>query len=910
MPYPLTRLGLRLRSLFLKARVEQELDEELRYHLEREVEERLAAGLTPEKARLSARRSLGPIAKSMEECRDMRRVSFIEHRVHDLRFAVRQLSKHRGFAYTAILVLALGIAANVAIFGFVDAALIKPLPYQEPSRLVTAFSTRPETAQGQARGSVSYLNFLDWRERNHAFSAIAAYDVRAGFTLATPAGPQRVPGLRVTAGFFRTLGVTPVLGREFHRDEEGPAAPATVVLSYSTWQTRFGGRRDVLGQTVTLQSDWLSDGEQHVVIGVLPRDFHFPMASHADFWATIRGRQACWDVPSCQSLETVARLADGVSPQTASASLTAIVEQLRRQYPDQHADPEIAKLVPLREVMIGDVRPILLTFLAGAGLVLLISCINIVSLLLVRSDSRTREIAVRNALGASSARLVLQFAAEALVLVVAGSACGLLLAAWGMRFLRSLLSTDMISNMPYLQEVGLNLRVVAFACAVSLVAAVVFAVTPVVRISMSERLVGLKEGGRGAAGTTWRRLGSHLVVAELAVALILLVTAGLLGKSLDRLLHVDTGFNTRHLASLGVSVASVRSGSSTAKSTSAKAEQPGLLARQVADRVSALPGVAAVGYADMLPLSVLAPSSTFWIPGRPEQDQLKESWPVRRVSAGYFTALQARLLRGRHFTYAEVADAPTDNDAGSTRLPIIINETAVRRYFRGEDPIGRSIAIGGRTSAPREIIGIVADIKEGPPQTPAHPAGYVPFNYVDFGLVVRTSQTGRSVFPSLLAAIHEVRPDLLVGRPTTMVEGIRTSPAASLHRSSAWLIGGFAGVAFLLSVVGLYGVVAYSVGLRTREIGVRMALGAQRRSVYQLVLGDAARLVAVGTGVGLICAVGTATLMRNLFFGVQSWDLPTLTTAAAVLILSALLASYIPARRAASVSPVEVLRAE
>ena len=892
----LTQLGLRLRSLFLKARVERELEEELQYHLEREIEERRAAGLTLEEARLAARRSMGAIAQSMEECRDMRRVNFIEHPIRDVRFALRQLLKHPGFAGTAIFTLALGLCASVAIFGFVDAALIRPLPYKEPLRLVTAFGTRPDLAQSQRRGYVSYLNFLDWRARNRPFSSIAAYDVRAGFTLTTSAGAQRVSGLRVTSGFFRTLGVTPALGREFHPDEEGPAAPPTVVLAYSAWQTRFGAKPDALGQTVSLQ------GEPHVVIGVLPRDFHFTMAEHAEFWATIRGTQACWENRGCRSLETVARLADGVSVQTATADLDAIVQQLRSQQPDPN--PATAKLVPLREVMLGDVRPIMLMLLSGAGLLLLIAAINVVSLLLARSDSRTREIAVRNALGASSARLVLQFATEALILVAAGSVFGLTLAAWGMRLLSSLLSPDMISRMPYFEAIGLNVHLIGFACAVSVIGAVVFTLAPFVRVSVSEPLAGLKEGSRGSAGTTWRRFGSYLVVAEIAIAVILLVNAGLLGKSLYRLLHVDTGFNARRLATLSVSPVSVppvsiRPGPGQAKAVDADREQPGAVARQVAERVTALPGVEAVGYADLLPLSPgLAPSSGFQVVGRSAGDVI-EDHPVRRVSAGYFTALQATLLRGRYFTEEEVT---------SIRRVVIINETAAQRYFRGEDPIGKSIVIGAPPA--REIVGVVADIKDGPPETPALPAAYVPFDQVGFGFVVRTSEAEESLFPSLVAAIREVRPGLLVQGETSMTERMNRLASASLHRATAWLVGSFAAMALVLSLVGLYGVVAYSVGQRTREIGVRMALGAQRRSVYQLVVGEAARLVGVGTALGMICAVAAATLMRRLFFGVQSWDAPTLATAAALLIVSALLASYIPARRAASVNPTDVLRAE
>jgi macrolide transport system ATP-binding/permease protein len=886
MPRWLIQVGLRFRSLFRGHRVERELDEELRYHLEREILERLAAGLTLDEARLAARRSMGAITQNMEACRDMRRVTFIEHRTQDLRFALRQLRKHPGFGATAISVLALGLSANVAMFGFVDAALIRPLPYQDPLRLVTAFGTRPDLARSQRRGYVSYLNLLDWRARSRAFSSIAAYDVRAGFTLTTSAGVERVSGLRVTSGFFRTLGVTPVLGREFQRDEEGPAALPTVMLAYGAWQTRFGARPDVLGHTVSLQ------GEPHVVIGVLPRDFYFPMAEQADFWATIRGPQACWELRGCRSLETVGRLADRVSMPTATADLDTIVQHLRSEFPDPN--PATAELVPLREVVLGDVRPIMLMLLGGAGLLLLIAGINVVSLLLARSDSRMREIAVRHALGASSARLVLQFATEALILVAAGSVFGLTLAAGGMRWLTTLLTPDMISRMPYLQGIGLNLRVVAFAGAVSLIAAVVFSLTPVVRVSISERLAGLKEGSRGSAGTTWRRFGSYLVVAELAIAAILLVSAGLLGKSLYRLLHVDAGFNTQQLAMVGVGPVSVRP-----EPGDANREQPGALARHVAERVAALPGIQAVGYADVLPLGPgLAPSSGFQVVGRSAQGVIDDH-PVRRVSAGYFTALQARLLRGRYFTDEEVA---------STRPVTIINETAGRRYFPGEDPVGQSIVIGAPPA--REIVGIVADIKDGPPETPAQPAAYLPFDQDRFALVVRTSRAEQLLFPSLDAAVREVRPDLLVGGETTMTERMNRLPSASLHRASAWLVGSFAAMAFLLSVVGLYGVVAYSVGQRTREIGVRMALGAQRRSVYQLVVGEAARLVGVGTALGMIGAVAAATLMRGLLFDVQSWDAPTLAAAAGVLIVSALLASYIPARRAASVNPIEVLRAE
>ena len=381
------------------------------------------------------------------------------------------------------------------------------------------------------------------------------------------------------------------------------------------------------------------------------------------------------------------------------------------------------------------------------------------------------------------------------------------------------------------------------------------------------------------------------------------MNAGLLGKSFYRLLHVDPGFNVRRLALVGVSPVSVQPVSILARSRDARAEQPGALARLIAARVAALPGVEAVGYADLVRLGPgLAPSSGFRIMGRADQGVL-DGHPVRRISAGFFTALQSTLVRGRYFTEEEVA---------SVRPVIIINETAALRYFPNEDPLGHSIAFGvpSDMSPNREIVGVVADIKDGPPDTPAMPAAYIPFDQIGFGLVVRTSQAEQSIFPSLVSAIRQVRPGLVVEGETTMTERMNRLPSASLHRATAWLVGTFATLALLLSVVGLYGVVAYTVGQRTREIGVRMALGAQRRSVYRLVVGEVAGLVSVGTALGLICAVVAATLMRRLLFGVQSWDAPTLATAAGTLIVSALLASYLPARRAASVNPIQVLRAE
>jgi macrolide transport system ATP-binding/permease protein len=581
--------------------------------------------------------------------------------------------------------------------------------------------------------------------------------------------------------------------------------------------------------------------------------------------------------------------------------MTSVLDQLRREYPDHHRNSEVAKIVPLRDVMLGEVGRVLIMLLAGSLLLLVIACTNVTNLVLARTDSRAREIAVRHALGASSPRLVLQFATEASVLAITAAALGMLLASLGMRFLSSLLTSDMLSRMPYLQGIGFNPRLIVFAVAVTGVVVSVFALTPLARITVSGTLVGLRDDNRATAGRTWRRLGAQLVVAELAVAVVLLVGAGLLGRSLYRLIHVEVGFNAQQLAGLSVIPRSVRI--TTADPTrNARKEEPGEPARRIEERVAALPGVQSVGYADLLPLSAgLAPTSTFWVTSRVNEEQLPEDWPVRRISAHYFTTLQARLLRGRYFSEEEVA---------SVRPVMIINESAARRYFQREDPIGQSIALGGAASPAREIVGVVADIKDGPPETPSHPSAYVPFDQSAFALAVRLSQSEQTFLSTVSAAIREIRPDALVGELTTITERANRLPSTSLHRSTAWLIGAFAALAFVLSVVGLYGVVAYSVGQRTREIGVRMALGAQRWMVYRLVLGEASWLASLGTALGMICAVIVASLMRNLLFDVSSWDPPTFLGTGLVLILAALLASYIPAHRAASVNPIDVLRTE
>jgi predicted permease len=758
---------------------------------------------------------------------------------------------------------------------------------ESSSRLMGVFERVPLFPQS----NLSYPDYLDWKKLNTVFSSLEIYGY-GGSIISTPEGAQPVHGTRVSAGFFRTLGVIPLLGRDFRPSEDLPNAPPAVLLSYATWRKRFGGKRDVLGQSVAL------NGDPHIIVGVLPADFHFAPREPTEFWTLFHAASECDLRRSCHGIYGVGRLKDDISVETALANVTSIAKQLEKQYPDSNRG-QGAAVVPLSEVIVGPVRPILLVLLSGTGLLLLIAGVNAASLLLVRSESRTREIAVRSALGAGHARLISQFLTEGLVLVAAGSAVGIVSAFWTMKLLLRLLTADVLARMPYLYGLGLNSRVLVFAGGISLLAALVFSVTPILHFASPQAGTGtrnrLAEGSRGSSGSTWRRLGSKLVVVELATAVVLLAGAGLLGKSLYRLLNVEIGMRPDHLATLSVMAPKV---------TYSKDEQLVALQRQIISRMESLPSVRSVGIGSQLPVSYNGNTDWIRFVGRPYDGKHNEV-NERDVSAGYFVTLQAKLLRGHYFTDAD--------DASKPRV-VIINQALARKYFAGENPLGQRI--GDTALSPksiREIVGVVDDIREGSLDSEIWPAEYLPFNQNpdrDFNVVVRTSQAERSLIPALSAAIHQIDPGIVTLDGTTMKDAINDSESAYMHRSAAWLVSGFALLALVLGVVGLYGVVAYSVSQRTREIGVRMALGAERGSIYDLILREAGGLALVGIAIGLACAVGAASLMKGLLFGVRSWDLPTLAAVAAVLVMAALVASYLPARRAAGVNPVEALRAE
>ena len=879
---PFIRLMKKLSLLFDRGRFLRELDEEMAFHRAQAENEFVAGGMTPQAARYAAMRQFGNATKLREQSHET--VAFsVETVAQDLRFALRQCTNNPGFALTAILILALGMGVSVAIFGFVDAALLQPLPYANPGRLMSVNENSVESP----RWPLSYPDYLDWQRLNKSFSSLDVYS-GAGYLLSASSGAEPVQAERVSGGFFQTLGVHPMLGRDFYPGEDRPGGPNVVLLSYGAWLHRFGARRDAVGQTVDL------DGKAFTIVGVLPRAFSFAPSGNAEFWVPLNSFSPHEKVRTFYEFMGIGRLREGVTTQAALAEMSAIAKQLQRQYAIPGRD-QSASVVPLSEIIIGDVRPILLTVLGGAGLLLLIACVNVSSLVLVRAESRRREIAVRGALGATRLRLARQFITEGLLLAVFGSLAGIILAIGIMKLLGRLVPKDMASSMTFLGGVGLNAHTGAFAAAIALLAALLLAATPMLRLSFQTVRDGLADGDRGAAGRLWRRLGANLVIVELAIAVVLLAGAGLLGQSLYRLLRVPLGFDPNHLATVRVMApATVYQGD----------EQMAGLYGEVVRRLSSLPGVEFAGMTSMLPVECNCAIDRIHFPGRPyhgEHNDVDE----RHVSAEYLPTLRARLVRGRLFSDAEDASRPG---------VAVINQALARKYLPGEDPVGQEIANdeSGRPSL-WEIVGVVDDVREGPLDADTGPAEYFPINQTRdhyFSIAVRTRQDAGALLPVLVSILHEIDPKLGVSDEATMNEKIDGTQAALLHRFSAWLVGGFATMALVLGVVGLYGVIAYSVSQRTREIGVRMALGAQRSSVYKLVMRQAGWLTLAGLTIGLVCSVGTSLLIRNLLFGVRAWDAATLCCVAALLGLASMAASFLPAHRAASVNPTDALRAE
>ena len=871
----------RIGNLFRHSQIDREINAELEAHIALRTEENIAHGMTPAEARRDALLRFGNPSSTRERVAAIDMSLLLNSIGADIRYALRQMMTNLEFAVTAVLVLALSMEASIAIFAFVDALLIKPLPYQSPSRLVGLFESIPFGPQFH----LSYLDYLDWKSMNHVFSSLEAFDNNT-YSLSTPGGPERVDSANIGAGFFRLLGVSPALGRDFQPGEDAQGAPRVAILTYSTWQKRFSGQRDVLGKTVAL------DGTAFTIVGVLPREFYFAPAGAAEFWTPMQSSTKP-DLRGEHNIAAFARLKDGVAIETASAEMTKIANLLAKQYPDMDGGRG-ATVVPLTEIITGNLRPTLLVLLICAALLLIIACVNVSGLLLVRAQSRQKEIAIRGTLGASRTRLIRQFVTEAVVLTLAGSFLGLGAADGAIRLLRQLLPRDLLQSMPYLNDLSINSHTLLFSVAVAVASTALLSLIATVRAPFVNLRATLAETSRGAGGAVWRHLGARMVAVELCIATILLVGAGLLCKSFYKLMRAETGLQPDHLTTLRISAPDAKY--STDDKTIA-------LARQVMAGAAQLPGVTSVAVAHQIPLAnVAGGNTTFLIPGQqqnPEQNETNQ----REVSTAFFSTIGARLEQGRWFSEAD--------DASRPRV-VIVNRAFAQKFFPGQQAVGKQIQLD--TSTPIiKIIGIVDNIREGTLDAEIQPAIYTPFNQTPnttFYLVARTSLQPQNLLASLQESIHRTDPSLLILTAETMEDRIQHLQSTYLHRASAWLVGGFATIALLLGAIGLYGVIAYSVSQRTHEIGVRMALGAQQDSIYRLILREAGRLTVIGIGAGLVGAVFAATLMRKLLFGTEAWDIPTLIAVAALMTVASLLASYLPARRAASVDPIEALRAE
>ncbi|MEK6299565.1 MAG: ABC transporter permease [Acidobacteriota bacterium] len=805
----------------------------------------------------------------------------------DLKYGVRMLAKSPGFTAVAVIALALGIGANTAIFSVVNAVLIRSLPFRSPDQLVMVWeNNRP---RNRAQNVISAANFLDWRDQNTVFEQMCAiFDNRANLTGVDD--PEEIPTQVVEANFFDLLGVNVSLGRAFVPEEGVDGQDNVVVISQSLWKRRFGGDPGLVGKAIKL------NGQDFTVVGIAPLDFQFLIKS-----GSLTGKQAELWMPLTFSpnsrvrrgrfMSAVARIKPGVDLAAAQAEMDGIAANLEKQYVDFNTGWGV-NLVPLRTQLVGPIRPALLVLLGAVAFVLLIACANVANLLLARAATRQREIAIRTALGAGRWRVVRQLLTEATVLAGLGGALGLLLALWGVDLLLALSPKDLLG----LRDVGLDYRVLGFTFAVSVLTGVLFGLVPALEASRPNLNDSLKEGGRGAVtGGRSHRLRDLFVVAEIALALVLLIGSGLMIRSFARLQSVDPGFDAKNLLTVKLSLPRARYG-----------EDPQCKAffKQLTERVEALPGVRSVGTVSYLPITAGGAATGFVIEGRPPLPPGQQLvGDVRVVDGGYFHTMGIPLLSGRTFSERELTDESH---------VVVINETMARDQFPGEDPIGKRVTINMKdVNVPSEIIGVVRDARYVGLDTAVRPMTYWPYPelvYSGMTLVVRTEGEPLGLAEAVRREVLAIDKDQPIADVRTMEAWV--SDSVSKTRFSAMLLGVFASVALLLAAVGIFGVMSYAVSERTHEIGVRMALGAQTSNVLALVVKQGMRLALVGVGIGLGAALALTRVMASLLYGVSATDPLTFAAIAVLLSSVALLACYLPARRAAKVDPMIALRYE
>jgi putative ABC transport system permease protein len=798
------------------------------------------------------------------------------------------LRKAPGFTLVAVVVLALGIGANTAIFSVVNAILLRPLPFQDPERLVQVWHVPPpKSFPGMTRFSVSPANYLDWEKQSHVFESMAIYGY-SNYSLAGTGDPESVPGIRVSPQFFSVLRIRPMVGRIFLPEENQAGRGRVVVLSQSFWQTRFASDPNIVGRIILL------DSLSYSVVGVIPTKSVFPTSSdpkgQPQLWTPLAWTDADRAIRGNHNYLVIARLSPGADVKQAGAEMSTISSRLEQQYPEDDKGWG-ATVVPLREQLVGDVRPALLVLLGAVGFVLLIACANVANLVLVKTLARQKEIAIRTALGASSVRVARQILSETLLLALTGGVLGLIFAHFGVKLIVAFLA----QSLPRTTDITVDGWVLAFTLTISLLTGLAAGLVPAVRASKTNLNDSLKQGlGRTDADSGGNRTRSVLVVSEVALSLVLLIGAGLMIRSLSRLRNVDPGLDSHNVLTMSFALSSTKYKNSV---------QQIAFYDQLLQRVRALPGVASAGAIDSLPLGggSIQPIAVEGRPQVPMSEQPEVA--VRVVEPGFTETMRIPLLQGRQLSSSDVVDRPA---------VIVVSESMAKRFWPAQNPIGKRLKMTFSPEKSREVVGVVGDVK-GDGLDVLEPVAtlYVPLAQQStpyMSLVVRTSSRPNTLISAISNAVHDVDREQPVVDVITMDDILADS--LSHQRFNMLLLSAFSGLALLLAAIGIYSVLAYSVRRRMREIGVRMALGAQRADILRMILGQGTKLALIGTGIGIAAAFGLTRLMASQLFGVTATDPVTFLSVAVLIVLVALAACYIPARRATRVDPMVALRYE
>ena len=899
MPDFKTQISARLSELQLSPVREAEIVEELSQHLEQEYERALSGGASEEEARAKVREELDTSDVLRRELKNVERpvpqepvttgkgstINLFSDLGQDIRYALRMLAKNPAFTAIAIIALALGIGANTAIFSVVNAVLLRPLPFKHPEQLVMLWENAAHL--GFPKDTPSPANFLDWQKQGQSFSGMAAM-VERSFNLTGVGEPERLEGRRVSANLFDLLGVPALLGRSFVADDDRPGTHV-VLLSHALWQRRFGSDPSVIGRALTL------NGENYTVVGIMPPFVQLPGYStrNDQLWVPIAFPQEEASQRGNHFLEVIARLKPGMTLKQAQVEMETIAARLAQQYPDYNKRRG-AVVVPLHEQIVGDIKPALLILLGAVGFVLLIACANVANLLLARAAARQKEIALRLALGASRSRLTRQFLTESVLLAMFGAGLGLLLALAGIR----ILGTFIPSSISQVQGISIDGTVLIFTGLVAVLTGIAFGLAPAIQGSHLNLNDTLKESGRDSAGgVKGHRARGLLVIGEVAISFVLLIGAGLLINSFLHLRKLDPGFRADHLLTMKVDLSEVKYPDRDHRS---------VFFDEVIRRVRALPGVQSAAVAGNLPLTYDGDSMAIGVEGLPDPPPDQQPDVIYRViGPGYFGTMGIPIVRGRDFT---------DQDKGDSKDMVVISEKTAQHFWPGEDPIGKRLKPGSSASSRpwQEVIGVVKDVRQNDLIAPTKMQMY--FNYRQLknipanALVVRTSIEPMSLAGSVRNAIWSVDKDQAVADIDTMDHIV--AQAVARQRFSMFLLGFFATVALVLASVGIYGVMSYSVAQRTREIGIRMALGARRGDVLQMTVKEGLKLVGAGMLLGVGAAFILTRVMATLLFGISATDPITFVGISVVLLAVAILASYIPALRATKVDPIIALRAQ